>query len=834
MNELIIYLLKVIAIHGLLYLFYRIVLRNTGHHAFNRGFLLITLIAAFLIPFIEISLPEEVHTSEEINVIMWLSEPTAGIEEFDLVPVKSESTRSYWYLMPWFYGLVALVLMIRSVFYLSLLTKLKKHSEIIRKRWFKLFKISHDRPFSFFSNVFIPKSLFGTDSFEQILAHECEHVRQHHSIDRLLMDFVVSLFWFNPFIYLYRNALIEIHEFQADEVVLNRFNDPIGYQEILYSQLQSAQYSGLVSHFNFSMIKKRIVMMNKQRKMSGWVHMLTVPVTLLVIFAFSSKEAMEPLNDVGDEIASIIGPEDGLDWWSLSLTESNPDPVEPQGQAQENIPEILPLKSTQNVKMTSGFGRRIHPIYKVEKMHKGMDFSCPIGSEIIATANGKVAAVKTFDGGYGKLITISHGEYTSRYAQLSEFKVKEGDVVKKGDVIGLSGSSGASTAPHLHYEVLHGDMHLDPMKYINNYNFKASLDKSNEEIDEENMLLAKQERELAEQARAQAMQEEIQAEQSMLRAEREALLAQQERERSEEMRSNAEELQREREAEERKLIELQILNERLKFEDSKQNRTIRFDGKKESPLFVVDGEIVDVVSNLDPDDIESIQVLKGKSAKDKYGKKGTDGVIEIKTKDKQKNKSKDKPKNKEKNKSKQSAFRVLIDPGHGGEDSGTLAINGLEEKQLTLEVSKIVGDYFSGNKDIEVAFTRDIDSFLSLKDRAEASIGADLVISIHANSDRDSNQKYTSVYVDAESEFLQESLVVSEHLGAQLRSIERETKVGIADLYLMRTTNCPALLIEIGHLSNQSDLNYMTSHKGKQEIAAMIASTIEFSAKNML
>ncbi|MEP1034977.1 peptidoglycan DD-metalloendopeptidase family protein [Ekhidna sp.] len=659
---MIIYILKVMAIHGLLYLFYRLVLRNTGHHAFNRGYLLVALIAAFFIPFIEIPLPDMVQPSDEISVIMWLSEPVSGIEEFELVPVQQQDvSNSYWHLIPWFYALVAVILLMRSVFYLALLARLKKHSEYVKKRWFKLFKISQDRPFSFFSNVFMPKSLFGTEAFEQILAHECEHVRQLHSIDRLLTDFIVSLFWFNPFIFLYRNALIEIHEFQADEVVLNRFKDPVGYQEILFSQLQSAQYSGLVSHFNFSMIKKRIVMMNKQHKMSGWVYALTAPVTLMVVFAFSSKEAMEPLSGVGDEIASILGPEKGLDWPELKLMENvvnSRSQKELKGLAQENTPSISPVKSSDLTRLTSGFGMRMHPVQKVRKMHLGVDFSCPIGTEIFATASGEVIAVEVNEGGYGKLITIKHGNaYHTKYAQLSEFKVKVGDLVKKGDVIGLSGSSGMSTAPHLHYEVLKGEKRVNPIDYIKDYNFKSNRNPKTENLKEQEQLLAEQqlalaqqERVLAEQKQISVMQEEKQAQQEMLLAEKEAMAAQRVKERNEEVRTI--EIERERIAEERKLMELKILNEKLRFEDNKQNPGISISGSGENPLFVVDGEVVTGVSELEPDEIARIDVLKGKSAKEKYGDKGKDGVIEITTKNKQKEKDKSKDKKKDKSKEK--------------------------------------------------------------------------------------------------------------------------------------------------------------------------------------
>jgi len=221
MNEIIIYLLKVIVIHGLLYLLYRLLLSKSTKHAFNRMYLLGALVLAFVIPFIELPVSQEkVILAEERPIIFWLSEPSQTIEEFELIPVSNEATFSWWSLLPWGVGLVALILLSRSIVYLFILQKLKNQSEPIKQRWFTLFRTSHNRPFSFLKSVFIPRNLSGSDAFRQVLAHECVHVRQLHAIDRLLLDFVVSLLLLNTFIYLYRNALIEIHEYQADDAVV--------------------------------------------------------------------------------------------------------------------------------------------------------------------------------------------------------------------------------------------------------------------------------------------------------------------------------------------------------------------------------------------------------------------------------------------------------------------------------------------------------------------------------------------------------------------------------------------------------------------------------------
>ncbi|MEQ9467655.1 MAG: peptidoglycan DD-metalloendopeptidase family protein [Ekhidna sp.] len=568
MIDIVFYLLKVIAIHGLLYLFFRLMLSRSARHSLNRMYLLAAVFLAFFIPFIElpISTSATILPSDD-EITTWLSEPS-GQAEFDLIPVQKEADSfSYYGVMLWIYCLVAGVFIIRSIFYLISLHRLKIHSEYIRKRWFRLYKTSHARPFSFFSNVFMPKSLFGAEAFGQILAHECVHVRQFHSVDRLVLDFVVSLFWFNPFIYLYRNALIEIHEYQADEAVVKRFKDPIGYQEILFSQLQSAQYSGMVSHFNVEIIKKRIVMMNKQNKMSGWVYALTLPVVLSVVFSFSSKEAMQPISQVGGEIATLLGPESIKPWadfWIEEIASAKFDKDQ-----QDFTPSILPLKNTSNVKMTSGFGMRMHPIDKVEKMHKGMDFSCPMGSEVIATADGIVEKVEPNKDGYGNLLTLMHGEeYQTRYSQLKEFKVKVGDKVRKGDVIALSGNSGQSTAPHLHYEVIKGSEHVNPIYYIQNYNFQIktredgrskeerydALRKKEEELARNEMMLAKaeEERAAAESQLIKAKEAEERARVEIIRAE--AYKAEAEKVKVEAQRVKEEEIKRKAEIKETKKV----------------------------------------------------------------------------------------------------------------------------------------------------------------------------------------------------------------------------------------------------------------------------------------
>jgi murein DD-endopeptidase MepM/ murein hydrolase activator NlpD len=132
----------------------------------------------------------------------------------------------------------------------------------------------------------------------------------------------------------------------------------------------------------------------------------------------------------------------------------------------KSVPAIIPISNRDLTRTASGYGWRIHPIYKIIKFHAGMDFTAPAGTNVFATGNGTVAEVITSQRGLGKHIIIDHGfGYTSIYAHLSNFNVRKGQKVQRGDIIGFVGSTGTSLANHLHYEIKLNGMNIDPVNY---------------------------------------------------------------------------------------------------------------------------------------------------------------------------------------------------------------------------------------------------------------------------------------------------------------------------------------------------------------------------------
>jgi len=130
------------------------------------------------------------------------------------------------------------------------------------------------------------------------------------------------------------------------------------------------------------------------------------------------------------------------------------------------IPAIQPVRNENLKRMVSGFGYRTDPFTKARKMHEGMDFTSKTGTPIYATGDGVVAKADNTVSGYGNHIVIRHGfGYETLYAHLSKYKCRAGQRVKRGDIIGLVGSTGRSEGPHLHYEVHKNGRVVNPLNF---------------------------------------------------------------------------------------------------------------------------------------------------------------------------------------------------------------------------------------------------------------------------------------------------------------------------------------------------------------------------------
>lgn len=143
-----------------------------------------------------------------------------------------------------------------------------------------------------------------------------------------------------------------------------------------------------------------------------------------------------------------------------------------------HTPAIQPVSNKNLNRIASGFGYRIDPIYKTPRLHAGLDFTAPQGTPIYATANGRVTTAGNTGDGYGRHVIIDHGYgYKTLYAHMVRVKARAGQTVRRGEVIGWVGSSGKSTGPHCHYEVIKNGQAIDPIYFFYNDLTPAQFDR---------------------------------------------------------------------------------------------------------------------------------------------------------------------------------------------------------------------------------------------------------------------------------------------------------------------------------------------------------------------
>lgn len=179
----------------------------------------------------------------------------------------------------------------------------------------------------------------------------------------------------------------------------------------------------------------------------------------------------ETINKSTDELINILtSRRERLEESTNTLVYSTQNMVmqiEKQGANQAKIPAIQPVANQQLTQLTASYGMRIHPFYKSLQPHLGVDFTVPEGRRVFATANGKIKSYSLSSSTSGKSIVIDHGNgYETYYAHLDKIDIPRSRYVRRGDIIGMSGNTGLSLTPHLHYEVRYKGEKIDPINYF--------------------------------------------------------------------------------------------------------------------------------------------------------------------------------------------------------------------------------------------------------------------------------------------------------------------------------------------------------------------------------
>jgi len=436
---MILYLLQMAAIFSVLYLLYFLFLKTLTFHNINRLVLLLLPIVSIIIPFLDHLFPTLSSIIIEVPLFENITFETINEQLQVIEQPLVASSFNYSALLIAMYWLVFSIYFIRILIHTRRLFVLRHSSIIQQKNGYQLVVANVSDIFSYFNWIFVPKHKFEQYSPE-ILEHEKVHIQLKHSWDVMLTEVYIAFFWFNPLLYFYRKSLKSVHEFQADNGVIQNGTKTSKYMQLLMQSLEVQKPNNLYNYFNQSLLKKRVTMMTKpkSRHLAKLTYILLLPVFAFLISAFTFP---------------IVEDNEYLDILDTSIIISK-------------RPSLFPVQNGNKDNISALFGAEgKHPKNK-GVIHGGIDIRGKSGTPILATADGIVNKA-SLEGNWGNLIVITHDDgYETWYAHLKGFNINENYTVGKGDIIGYLGNTGKSTGPHLHYEVKRNGKRLNPIDYI--------------------------------------------------------------------------------------------------------------------------------------------------------------------------------------------------------------------------------------------------------------------------------------------------------------------------------------------------------------------------------
>ena len=336
MEAFYIYIIKSSGLIALFYLAYHFMLRKETFFTSNRWFLLLGLFTSVLLPLV-------VFTK-----IIWV-EPTPLNYDWSSLPitttVNEDHTEEYIYLgLAVLYCMGALFLLTKFGFDFYSLQKVFKGKIIKRQADFKFIDLQDNlAPFSFFNTIVYNSSLYSSSELENILEHEKVHSEQNHTVDVLLSRLFCILFWFNPFIWLYKKAILQNLEFIADSEATKKISDKKAYQFTLLKITTHPNCVAITNHFYQSLIKKRIVMLNKNqsKKLNSWKYTLVLP----ALVAFVSLFQIETIAQEKKSEQIITGPsktnENSVDVYKINKNTTDEELKEKSSNLKENYAIIV-------------------------------------------------------------------------------------------------------------------------------------------------------------------------------------------------------------------------------------------------------------------------------------------------------------------------------------------------------------------------------------------------------------------------------------------------------------------------------------------------------------
>ncbi|MGA9212276.1 M56 family metallopeptidase [Kaistella sp.] len=300
METILLYFGKVILCSGVTFLYYRLFLKDKTFHHYNRFYLLAAILISLLLPLLKVN-----YFTLEVNSDIYLL--INKLQNFNTTtPFKNDFT--YFKICAFLIGLVAVFFLTKLIFGLVKIQILKKKFNKESFEGISFYQTDlTEAPFSFFKNLFWKNSIeIQSDLGRQILKHEMVHIEQKHSWDKIFIEIITSLFWFNPFFYLIKKEINLIHEYLADKKAIQN-SDTKAFAQMLLASHFSGKELQATSPFLSSNLKKRLTMLKKSKTKFGYARkILALPLLFTLAFMYLVNAKNKEIKITNLEISELI------------------------------------------------------------------------------------------------------------------------------------------------------------------------------------------------------------------------------------------------------------------------------------------------------------------------------------------------------------------------------------------------------------------------------------------------------------------------------------------------------------------------------------------------
>ena len=595
------YMLKVIICSGVLFFYYHIALRNKLFHQWNRFYLLISILVSLVAPVIQISILH--YTSQDpnkaIQILQVFQSADGYLEEVTIRGHRGISTGQW---------LMLAYITTSAFLFIYLLFSLCKIFSIIRShsvQWLEKIRFINTRaegtPFSFFNFIFWNEDIsLQTETGQQIFRHELVHVKEKHSLDKLFVQLILVVFWCNPFFWLMRRELRLIHEFIADKRAVGE-HGTAALATMILSTAYPTRFHSITNQFFQTSIKRRLAMLTKNQNPRisylGRIVALPILVTTVLAFTLRTKNVIAPTTNLEKQITVVIDAGHG------TMPNGKPSGITIGNVNEDAIvlaisKRIQALNTNKKIKVvltrTSVESIDLHKRIDVAKLNNADLFVSIHINALDPNREKELISDKSLENGFGIYVSNKQPVYQQQSELLGSILRQELNVVYPTNPYLLKRKVGIWVL----------DQNVCPSVLVE-CGFLTD-EKDRQFITQENN----------QDAVAQKILQAI---------ERYALNQQQA------PKNNSDTIPQQQQQTSR-------VNEKNSYSPSNP-KAPGLNQQNPPPLFFVDGKETSKADALkiDPSSIESINVLKDKSATDKYGKKGVNGAVEIKLKEQKSN-----------------------------------------------------------------------------------------------------------------------------------------------------------------------------------------------------